>query len=242
MVYENLLGKMEADDVLHMRELCRFYEPAAMIPALPRTKYKHAAVGLNPPRLDLLPYTCCSETFVDQGSALDHYFGVHFRYIWRHFHSRPRPPFDKKVLADGAIPLFLRAQFFLDSLVHLPATPMRFRPGPPTKKPKEFRNPYSAVMALAYDFLHVVATHPPEYSRFVTRLAAHGATVGHRQVWTYWAAYIFPVACVADPSPKQLPPREPLRGDVFRCWYPFCKEIFLNQILLNDHTILCHLI
>ncbi|KAJ9082202.1 hypothetical protein DSO57_1006647 [Entomophthora muscae] len=194
----------ERNDLQHMQELCLFYHPHTTLPALIGKDSHFTPSPCTPmPKLKLLPYKCCGEIFYGHKQTLEHYFLYHILHIKTYVDSLKLPPFSKRVIVDKNIPIFVRVQTFLNAF-KTPKNPKQFRPTPHSRDPREFTNPYSVVMALAYDFIDVVVHEAEEYSRFVAMLGNYHPTSSYRQVWIYWAFYLFPIP--SKPNIHKEPP------------------------------------
>ncbi|KAJ9090619.1 hypothetical protein DSO57_1000470 [Entomophthora muscae] len=186
-------------DLLHMRNLCSLYYPTLTKDCPPDINTRIIPQLIPIPRLNLIPYKCCGRTFYDQNHTLVHYFKVHFRLTYNSITNTALPPFTITALGDITIPIFIRTQLFLNVLTAFPKNPCYFRPAPKSRPPHRFANPYSATLAMAYDFLDMVSHNPPEYSNFTLMLQDYHPVSSCTQVWPFWAAYFYQSA-----SPSSL--------------------------------------
>lgn len=204
---------MHASDTHHLQEMLGVYYPTQPTRQPPATAVKPTPSFTS---LPLVPRTCCGMAFTDLRAAISHWFTAHFYLVDKQLTQSQAPPCTHfKDLGNRSIPIIQRVAFFLGSIKHPPATPRCFRPAPHARPPLEFKNPISATLAMAYDFVAVVLGPSPQYLCFVMHV--HGQPPadnlplqGHIRFWPYWAAFLYPSLMHFNPETIRRPPPGPL--------------------------------
>ncbi|KAJ9087585.1 hypothetical protein DSO57_1031697 [Entomophthora muscae] len=181
------------NDLKHMQDLCSLYYPTSKkIRLAANVPMKVDSQAATIPIRDFLPYKCCGKAFYDQSLSLEHYFSVHFTLIHNYIRNQPPSQFTMSALGNTSVHIFRRVQLFLNALSYLPKNPKHFRPSPHSKPPNLFTNPYSATLAMAYDFLDTSLKPPNPYHQFISKLQEHLPDLNHKDIWSYWAPYFYP--------------------------------------------------
>ncbi|KAJ9087913.1 hypothetical protein DSO57_1028352 [Entomophthora muscae] len=137
-----------------------------------------------------------------------------------------------KEIGNANIPLRERVTFFLHSFSILPSHPSFFHPKPKTNA-RDIRNPYTAVLALAYDFLEAITSQQIEYYMFLNRILRCQRTnysldpKTHLQYIPLWISF------VTFDNPSSLRPA----GDCkYTCKTPGCKKKYRQLSGLQYHN------
>ncbi|KAJ9061809.1 hypothetical protein DSO57_1016886 [Entomophthora muscae] len=199
-------------DLSHLDEIISLYHPD-----IPRPKPRpRRPPSPNPNEPTFLPrrkfgfYICCHKVYTTHNTALNHWLDNHFlpfkgttNIVTSHgtlpkFYLPPNPCKSHKDLSKKSIPLVARTQYYLSQINHVPVTPSRFRPAPHTKPPHEFKDPYSAVQAMAYDFIGTIISNTKEYQTFL-EVILNKDKVNHINnlkehiiYFPFWADYCYP--------------------------------------------------
>ncbi|KAJ9049048.1 hypothetical protein DSO57_1028662 [Entomophthora muscae] len=186
-----------AENTNHMKELLSVYYPSYN-PEFSTTAPEPSkpTFTLSPKVLNLVPYQCCGITHKKYDKAKEHFFKIHFASVVYNWNNTRNPCTEYSDIGNRNIPAVYRAAFFLDSLVHLPDNPNHFRPAPHTKAPLDFANPYSSVLAMAYDYIAVVKAQPIQFIEFNQELKHHAIIKNFSAEmvcsWTCWAHFVYP--------------------------------------------------
>ncbi|KAJ9053354.1 hypothetical protein DSO57_1024968 [Entomophthora muscae] len=207
-------------DLQHILDLCSLYYQASPTPSL-RSSQSPSLPTAKLRKLNLTPYTCCSETFSELSHTLVHFFESHFPVI-KGGHVKMRKTPHICVIGNKNVPVIQRAAAFLKLFNTLPSNPRYFRPAPHSQSPLDFKNPYTSATALAYDFMEIVNQNPLEYSKFTFMLSAYISISDHHDTWPYWAYYIYPSLLKPSIIPKNILPERPLLPA------PYSSSISLN--------------
>lgn len=220
-----------ACDSRHLQELMDVYYPNTLARVEPAPEEDEAASTES--LLALLPYTCCNTTYLRQSHAFAHYFEVHFGTALQDWTAgQPNPCTQFRDVGNPAIPIVRRVAFFLDSLKHPPRRPQQFRPAPHSRGPLDFANPYSACLAMAYDYLHV--QRAPQYVEFVNVMKFH-ASINNLRLspachWPCWAHFFYPAL-----APRRIVFKAPPLRPLFRCQEHGCGKAFQQVADLHHH-------
>ncbi|KAJ9052556.1 hypothetical protein DSO57_1033010 [Entomophthora muscae] len=227
------------NDAHHIQELLTLYYPSSA--NLPVHSHSSSQLTTQIRVLRLLPYTCCGVVFYNTRSSLLHFFCTHFSSVQAKLRRQSLHQFQLCDLGNKQIPIVRRTLLFLNKLNTLPSNPSHFRPSPHSNRPQDFKNPYSATMAMAYDFLDIVIHSPVEYLQFTNFLKTIISAPSHKDVWPYWAKYIHPRQCVNPPLKET---NHPLYLDSapisFICKSPSCGQLFPSIHDLRVHFYSAH--
>ncbi|KAJ9056644.1 hypothetical protein DSO57_1030913 [Entomophthora muscae] len=221
--------KIRSKDLAHEEELIAIYYPEA--PKLdchyerPHSPEPDAPTIL--PRRDFGFYICCNKVYDSHIKALDHWLDLHFlpfkgtmninapHGLLPSFYYPPNPCKSRADLINKSISLVARTEYYLIQMKNIPVTPSRFRPAPHTKPPHDFKNPYTAVLAMAYDFIETVLSGAKEYHLFLSLILDNpNIDFGHDLskhivYFPFWADYCYPcLPKVIAAVPPSLPPPE----------------------------------
>ncbi|KAJ9081284.1 hypothetical protein DSO57_1016303 [Entomophthora muscae] len=210
----------------HILELCALYNSTSQIH--PRKAHLPAPLtlassGTSHYKPTTFPLTCCNTVSHGLDDSLVHFFSQHFQLIHEHLHGMESSHLSPS--SKGSI-VVQQATVFLKQ-VTLPKNPLHFRPAPLSKSPLAFKNPYSCVYALAYDFMETVKQKPLEYSSFTAKLANFISFSNHLDVWPYWVYFIYPT--LLDPitskgSPEKIPLHSKPIEKVFKSSNPYIPQ------------------
>ncbi|KAJ9061813.1 hypothetical protein DSO57_1016890 [Entomophthora muscae] len=204
--------KIRTKDLEHQEELMGFYFPEApkQINCFPRPPSPNPDFPTCLPGRKFGFYICCSKVYDTHIKALDHWLDFHFlpfksnlNVVTPHgllpsFYYPPNPCKTSADLTNKDISLVARAEYFLAHIQKIPVTPSRFRPAPQSRPPHEFKNPYTAVLAMAYDFIETVLAEREEYHLFLSLIIdgsdmQFGHDLGsHLAYFPFWADYYYP--------------------------------------------------
>ncbi|KAJ9057325.1 putative transcriptional regulator of ribosomal protein biogenesis [Entomophthora muscae] len=137
-----------------------------------------------------------------------------------------------KDIGNHKIPLHERATFFLRSFSTLPSHPSFFRPKPKSNA-RDIRNPYTAVLAVAYDFLEAINSQQIEYYIFLNRILRCERTnysldpTFHLDFIPLWVSF------VTFNNPSSLKPEV---DRMYKCKTPGCKKQYRQLSGLQYHN------
>ncbi|KAJ9058003.1 hypothetical protein DSO57_1017152 [Entomophthora muscae] len=203
-----------------------------------------------------LNYHCCGMQ-LQGASASNHFFTTHFNALVTKDPPGETPRFVgfKRVcrkhadIGDKRIALIPRAQFFMETLKNVPSNPGLFRPYP-RLPPPSIKNPYSAAMALAYDFMSTLSCLDDEYLEFLKAFADpnHDFSLNaHLTYFPFWACFRYPcLKPIPHPAKKPCPyssmlvfqASSPLPQRTFRCHA--CDRHFKQKAGLQYHISRAH--
>ncbi|KAJ9078079.1 hypothetical protein DSO57_1010451 [Entomophthora muscae] len=229
-------------DTRHMQELMGIYYPRYAPKFTSASDDTHTSPTISH-CLEILPYSCCNTTYLRQSHALAHYFEVHFGTALQDWNSDQAKKCTRfKDIGNLTIPVIRRVAFFLNTLNHPPKNPRMFRPAPHTKSPIDFSNPYSSCLAMAYDYIHILNSKPPQYTEFISVMKFH-ASINNMRLnsschWPCWAYFFYPSllpkhALLKIPAPTYCQP-------LFRCQEPSCGKIYKQLAGLQYHIAHSH--
>lgn len=151
-------------------------------------------------------------------------------------------------IGNPRIDVITRVYFFITTIQFPPSNPLLFRVNLGPQSAFEMTNNYSTTLALAYEFMDTVATHPDDYCHFVKSLinfVPQNLTTNVKQhvgFWPFWAVYKYP--CLLNTAPvaksgllvgEPFPPK-PIDKLRYRCATPGCKRKFRHRFLLFEHN------
>ncbi|KAJ9057323.1 putative transcriptional regulator of ribosomal protein biogenesis [Entomophthora muscae] len=137
-----------------------------------------------------------------------------------------------KDIGNHHISLQERVSFFLHSFSTLPSHPSFFRPKP-NFNARDIRNPYTAVLAVAYDFLEAINSQQIEYYIFLNRILRCERTnysldpTFHLDFIPLWVSF------VTFNNPSSLKPEV---DRMYKCKTPGCKKQYRQLSGLQYHN------